>query len=95
MKITHTINSNNGSFFATFEEKAAGRLDIRILTDILCIDHTEIDPAYRGRHFGEQLVEAAVAYAREHQMKVMPYCEFARKVMQKKTGFNDIIDTSW
>jgi predicted GNAT family acetyltransferase len=48
----------------------------------ILIDHTEIFGAYQGKGLGKELVESAVSFARENDIKIIPLCSFARKVIE-------------
>lgn len=45
--------------------------------DTWVIDHTFVDPAYRGRHLGRQLLGFVVEEAREKGRKIIPSCSYA------------------
>ena len=47
------------------------------------IDYVEVDPDLRGAGHGRRLVEAAVAFARERQLRVVPICSYARAVIER------------
>jgi predicted GNAT family acetyltransferase len=57
----------------------------------MIIVHTEVDEAYGGRGLGLQLVTAGVEYAREHQMKILPRCPFAKKIFEITPAFADVL----
>ncbi len=48
----------------------------------LNIDYVEVTPSMRGRHLGEHLVDAAVAWARREDRRVTATCGFARRVLR-------------
>ena len=47
------------------------------------IEYVEVDPSLRGGGFGRQLVEKAVAFARESNLRVVPICSYARAVITR------------
>ena len=49
----------------------------------LHIDYVEVSPELRGRGFGRQLVEKAVAFATETKLRVVPNCSYARVVIKR------------
>ena len=59
--------------------------------DKFIIDHTEVDEEYGGKGLGKDLVKAGVAYAREKNVKVIPLCPFAKKVIAKTPEFQDVL----
>lgn len=57
----------------------------------MIIDHTEVDETYEGKGLGRQLVKAGVEYAREHQLKILPSCPFAKKIFEITPAFADVL----
>jgi predicted GNAT family acetyltransferase len=51
--------------------------------DVLDLQNTEVPPSGQGRGIGEALVRAALAYAREHGMRVMATCPYVRAWLRK------------
>lgn len=82
--------SHKGSFRMRDGDKNAGELSYRTGLGRIFIDHTEVDPAYEGKGIGKQLVAAAVAYARQKQIKVVNNCPFAKAVFQRTPEYADV-----
>ena len=59
--------------------------------DKFIIDNTEVDEEYGGKGVGKDLVKAGVEYAREKNVKVIPLCPFAKKVIAKTPEFQDVL----
>lgn len=57
----------------------------------IIIDHTEVNPEYNGKNFGKKMVEKAVAFAREKNLKIIPLCPFAKKVFDKTPEYSDVL----
>lgn len=57
---------------------------------IMIIDHTYVDPKYRGHQLAQQLVKYAADKARKEGKKVLPLCPFAKKEFQEKPEYADI-----
>ena len=51
---------------AMLENQAVGRLAVALTPDALAITDYRLDPAFRGRRYGIQLMGQAVQYARSH-----------------------------
>jgi len=56
----------------------------------MIIDHTGVEEAFGGKGYGKQLVMAAVSFARENDIKILPLCPFAKKVFDRNPELNDI-----
>ncbi len=57
----------------------------------IIIDHTEVNPGHNGKNFGKKMVEKAVLFAREKELKILPLCPFAKKVFDKTPEFADVL----
>ncbi|HYE84860.1 MAG TPA: GNAT family N-acetyltransferase [Vicinamibacterales bacterium] len=57
-------------------------------TGVMRIEYVEVDPQLRGTGLGRQLVEKAVAFAREHELRVIPICSYARAVIQRDSSLS-------
>ena len=50
---------------------------------VMRIEYVEVSPELRGTGLGKQLVEKAVAFARDNSLRVVPICSYARAVIQR------------
>ncbi|TCZ68272.1 GNAT family N-acetyltransferase [Flaviaesturariibacter aridisoli] len=92
MIIQHKQDGQRGLFFLPDGEEVLAEMTyIRHDPTTIIIDHTEVDEDFRGQNVGYQLVEAAVEYARQHQLKIVPVCMFAAAVFQKKADYQDVL----
>jgi len=92
MTIQHQQQENRGLFFVPGPDGMLAEMTyLRHDPRTLIIDHTYVDKELRGQNIGFQLVQAAVAYARQHQLKIVPVCVFARAVFDKKPEFADVL----
>ena len=57
--------------------------DYQLQGGAMLITHTEVPPRLQGRGIAAALVQAALAHAREHGLKVSPLCSYARAYMQR------------
>jgi predicted GNAT family acetyltransferase len=58
---------------------------------ILIIDHTFVDPKYRGKGYSQQLVEKIVEKARRDEQEILPLCPIAKKVIEETPEFQDVL----
>jgi predicted GNAT family acetyltransferase len=58
----------------------------------MVIEHTEVDESLKGQNIGKKLLETLVHYVREHDIKVVPYCPFAKAMLEKTKEWQDIIE---
>jgi predicted GNAT family acetyltransferase len=59
--------------------------------EIMIIDHTFVDPTYRGQKLAEKLVLAGVEKARRENKKIVPLCPFAKKEFDQKSEYADVL----
>lgn len=91
MEITQSNTEKNGHFMATEDGKQAGLMTYTWAgPGKFIIDHTEVNPDFRGRDVGKKMVYAAVDYARENDLKITPLCPFAAAVFRKDETLADV-----
>ena len=69
-----------------FEAKVEGQLsvaDYELHDKVMHMTHTIVPPALQGRGIAAALVKEALAYAREHGLKINPLCSYVRVYMQR------------
>lgn len=59
--------------------------------DIMVIDHTFVDPTYRGQKLAEKLVRSGVEKARRDGVKIVPLCPYAKKEFDEKSEYQDVL----
>ncbi len=55
------------------------------------IDHTETYKEFGGKGYGKQLVMKGIEYAKEKEVKIIPLCPYAKKVMEADEALHDMI----
>jgi predicted GNAT family acetyltransferase len=61
-------------------------------TERMIIDHTFVDPTYRGQGLAEKLVASGVEKARKENKKIVPLCPFAKKEFDTKPEYGDVLN---
>ncbi len=69
--------------FESMTEDAVAHLDFRIEGDRLVIAHTEVPDELEGQGIGGDLVRAAIHYAGEHALTIVPRCPFVRGWLER------------
>ncbi|NRA11748.1 MAG: N-acetyltransferase [Crocinitomicaceae bacterium] len=92
MTVQQSESDSKGSFFIELDGKKHTEMTCsKACTDRIIIDHTEVDPELRGTGAGKKMVEAAVLYAREKGISIIPLCVFARSVFDKTPEYKDVL----
>lgn len=93
MLIKHREIGSNGLFYLEVEgEKLAEMTYSKAGDSLIIIDHTTVSEKLKGQGAGKQLVQAAVSYAREHHIKILPLCPFAKAVFDKTPDYSDVLN---
>ncbi len=92
MNIQHTNDETSGAFRLIENGKEIGELDyIWLDQSTIVINHTEVNSNYEGHGLGKKLVDAAVDYARDNHLKIVPVCPFAKKLMEHGYAYQDVL----
>ncbi|MGX7030345.1 GNAT family N-acetyltransferase [Vagococcus zengguangii] len=86
------ITEHTNGFIMTDETgQKMGEITFSIAGDTrLIIDHTFVDPAFRGQKIGDQLVNQVVLKARAEGKKIIPLCPFAKRQFQQHLEYQDV-----
>jgi len=82
---------DRGTFDLTIDGRKMGFLSYSLDSADMVVDYVQVDPSLRGQGRGEELVRAAVEWARANNRKIVPICSYARAVMKRKTEFHDVL----
>lgn len=85
-KVTVDREELNGvhEFVLRIDGERFGSLEFtRPEVGVLRIEYVEVAPELRGSGLGRQLVSAAVDWAKDSQMKIVPICSYARAVIMR------------
>ena len=89
--IRHQENKPKGKFELHLDEEFVGELTYSWAgDDFFIIDHTLVIEKYRGKDYAKQLVMAAVDFAREKNVKILPLCWYAKLVFDRDGSTGDV-----
>ncbi len=92
MEIQHINQENKGRFKVIDKDIVAGEITYSWAgDDKFIIDHTEVNPKFKGQGIGKKLLLSAVEFARKEKKKIIPLCPFAKAVFDKNTDLNDVL----
>jgi uncharacterized protein len=94
MDVRFEQTASKGAFFIVENNQRLAEMTFSKAGDkLIIIDHSDVSDHLRGQGAGRQLVAAAVAYAREQNLKILPLCPFAKSVFVKTIEFQDVLDS--
>lgn len=92
MLIQHKKPGKKGMFLVEIDGNILAEMVYSMAApDKMIIEHTEVSDELRGKNVGYQLVNTAVAYARQNNIKIIPLCPFAKSVFDKKPEMGDVL----
>jgi uncharacterized protein len=92
MQINHHESETKGMFYIGEKKDPEAEMSYSKAGDtLIIIDHTTVSETLKGKGAGKQLVAAAVAYAREKKVKVLPLCPFTSSVFDKVAEYRDVL----
>lgn len=92
MEIIQENEEGKGFFKAVEDGKEAGLMTYTWAGPTkFIIDHTEVNPNFKGIGVGQKMVIAAVEYARVNSLKIMPLCPFAKSVFDKNPDLANVL----
>ena len=93
MEIQHSDNGKEGSFFIKIDEQKEAEMTYYYKDEsTIDIDHTEISKTLQGKGIGYELIEEAVRFMRNKNLKAVTSCSFAKAIFEKKQAeYQDVI----
>ncbi len=92
MQVKHEENGNKGGFYAMEEGVKIGEMTYSMAgPGKMIIDHTEVNPAEKGKGIGHILLYKAVEYARLNKLKILPLCPFAKASFDRDVNIRDVL----
>lgn len=90
--ISHEEHGHRGAFFIEEAgERVAEMTYSRTSDSLVIIDHTEVAERLGGQGIGRSLLDAAVAWARETDTRIMATCPFASAQFAKDPSIRDVL----
>jgi predicted GNAT family acetyltransferase len=93
MQIQRDEHGRKGAFYIDEDGEWIAELTYFKNGQTMTIDHTEVDEKLRGERIGEDLVKAAVAYARENGLKIKAACPYAKKIIEADPELQDVLES--
>lgn len=89
-RIEHQQTAGRGEFFIERQGKRIAELTYSSSGPDAVVGHTWVDPSLRGGTLAPSLVRAAVDWARESNMKIVPLCAYVRAVFGRTPQYADV-----
>lgn len=90
-EISHKEDAGGGAFFLARDGRRIAEMTYRRLGAArILVDHTEVDPALRGQGVARQLLDAAVAWARQTGTKISASCSYVVVQLARDKSLADV-----
>jgi predicted GNAT family acetyltransferase len=57
--------------------------------------HTEVPEEAEGKGVAAEIIAAALAYAREQRLRVVPQCPFVKSYLKRHHEWDDVVDPAY
>ena len=84
MEDSEVIHSKEAFRFEILVGTHCALLEYQITENNMTIHHTFVPPELRGRGLAAQLAEAALNYAKQAELTVIPQCSYIAAYMERK-----------
>jgi len=92
LAVRHEDTAGEGAFFVERGGERLGELKyLKPGPGRAVLEHTSVSDVLRGQGVARRLVDAAVAWARESGVKLVPVCTYAKKVLEHDPSFRDVL----
>jgi predicted GNAT family acetyltransferase len=92
MQIQRDEHGRRGAFFIEQDGEWIAEMSyVKQGPGVIIIDHTEVAKSLRGQGIGQQLIRAAVDFARANNLKIRARCRYARIVLEETAEYNDVL----
>jgi predicted GNAT family acetyltransferase len=91
MNIQHYAKEQEGKFFIAEDSKIVAYMTYTVKSGNMVIEHTLVDESLRGKDIGSRLVSEGVKFAREKNMKIVPVCTYAKKLLERSKEYEDVL----
>ncbi|MEY2854043.1 MAG: hypothetical protein RL030_1175 [Pseudomonadota bacterium] len=90
--IAHEESGSRGAFTIDQEGKRLAEMTyVRRDESVIVIDHTFVEPSLRGQGIARQLLDAAVSWARQGKVRILPECSYARTAFARDATIRDVL----
>ena len=89
-QITVTFEPELNRAAAYIDGNHVGECEFTVEDNIRSITHTGVNPAYGGRGIAKMLVLKVIEEARKGQVRIIPVCSYAKRMMEGKEEFSDV-----
>ena len=84
-------NAGQSRYEIRLDGELAGFVTYRKRDGAISLDHTEVDPAFKGKGVGGSLARGVLDDIREKNLSVIPLCPFIKGWIDKHPDYRDLV----
>lgn len=88
MEIIHDIENQK---FYVIVENMESHLEYVKVNNVLNLNHTYVPNALRGKGIAGKIVKAALTYAEENNLKIIPSCSYVAAYIRRYKEYEDLV----
>lgn len=85
------IHEKENERFVIYVEGNEVYVEYSMRNNEMNLHHTYTNPALRGKGLAAQVVRAALEFAKENKLKVVPTCSYVQSFIAKNDEYKDLI----
>jgi len=85
------IHEKENQRFVIYNESNEVYVEYTMKDNELNLYHTFTDPVLRGKGLAAQVVRAALEFAKENNLKVIPTCSYVHSFIAKNDEFKELV----
>ena len=90
-EIKIVFSPENNESTALFEGNIIGECQFEVEDNKWIIVHTGVRPEFGGRGIAKELVKRVIEEARNRNIKIVPVCSYAQKLMLNNEEYKDVL----
>jgi hypothetical protein len=77
--------------FVIYSEDKETFVEYKMTNDKIDLYHTYSDPSLRGKGLAAHVVRAAMEFAKENNLKVIPTCSYVQSFVRRYDEYKDLV----
>ena len=86
------LHDNEKQKFFTIIDGLESHLEYVKIDDVLNLNHTYVPNELRGKGIAGKIVKAALTYAEENNLKIIPSCSYVAVYVQRHKEYENLLD---
>lgn len=87
----NVVDNKEKQQFEAFVDGYPAIIQYSVEPEVLVLEHTEVDPALKGKGVASELVEKVLLQIELRGLKVVPQCPFIKKYIDKHPEWESIL----